>query len=84
MGGPYITILRVHFTFHSILSRYINRTFFFDVHPPLGKMLIGGVGYATGYNGTFPFEKPGDLYLDHNYLGMRIVSTYLGLVKFFL
>ena len=39
-------------------------------------MLIGGVGYATGYNGTFPFEKPGDLYLDHNYLGMRIVSTY--------
>ena len=60
---------------YSILSRYINRTFFFDVHPPLGKMLIGGVGYATGYNGTFPFEKPGDLYLDHNYLGMRIVST---------
>ena len=66
----------LHFTFYSILSRYINRTFFFDVHPPLGKMLIGGVGYATGYNGTFPFEKPGDLYLDHNYLGMRIVSTY--------
>jgi len=59
-------------------SWYINRTFFFDVHPPLGKMLIGGVGYATGYNGTFPFEKPGDLYLDHNYLGMRIFCTFLG------
>ena len=44
------------------------------MHPPLGKMLIGGVGYITGYNGTFPFEKPGDPYLDHNYLGMRIVS----------
>ena len=37
-------------------------------------MLIGGVGYVTGYNGTFPFEKPGDLYHDHNILGMRIVS----------
>jgi dolichyl-phosphate-mannose--protein O-mannosyl transferase len=55
-------------------SWYINRTFFFDVHPPLGKMIIGAVGYLTGYNGTFPFEKPGDLYHDHNYLGMRIVS----------
>ena len=54
-------------------SWYINRTFFFDVHPPLGKMFIGAVGWATGYNGTFPFEKPGDLYHDHNYLGMRIV-----------
>ena len=54
-------------------SWYINRTFFFDVHPPLGKMFIGGVGYLTGYNGTFPFEKPGDLYHDHNYLGMRVV-----------
>ena len=29
-------------------SWYINRTFFFDVHPPLGKMFIGGVGYLTG------------------------------------
>jgi dolichyl-phosphate-mannose-protein mannosyltransferase len=58
-------------------SWYINRTFFFDVHPPLGKMIIGAVGYLTGYNGTFPFEKPGDLYHDHNYLGMRIVSKNL-------
>ena len=58
-------------------SWYINRTFFFDVHPPLGKMFIGAVGYLTGYNGTFPFEKPGDLYHDHNYLGMRIVSVFL-------
>ena len=59
-------------------SWYINRTFFFDVHPPLGKMFIGGVGWVTGYNGTFPFEKPGDLYMDHNYLGMRIACTALG------
>ena len=31
-----------------IIFRYINRTFFFDVHPPLGKMIIGGVGWITG------------------------------------
>lgn len=80
-------------------SWYINRTFFFDVHPPLGKvsveflslsiylhnygqilfnfqMLIALSGYLTGYEGTFPFEKPGDKYENVNYVGMRIVSTF--------
>lgn len=32
----------------------------------------------TGYNGTFAFEKPGDLYHDHAYLGMRVSCTALG------
>ncbi|KAM9707683.1 protein O-mannosyl-transferase 2 [Menidia menidia] len=59
-------------------SYYINRTFFFDVHPPLGKMLIGLAGYMTGYNGTFPFLKPGDKYEHHNYSGMRAFCAVLG------
>ena len=33
---------------------------------------------VSGYNGTFPFEKPGDPYGDHNYIGMRIVCTAMG------
>ena len=41
-------------------------------------MFIGAVGYLTGYNGTFAFEKPGDLYQDHNYIGMRLACTFLG------
>uniref|UniRef100_A0A665W358 Protein O-mannosyl-transferase 2 n=1 Tax=Echeneis naucrates TaxID=173247 RepID=A0A665W358_ECHNA len=59
-------------------SYYINRTFFFDVHPPLGKMLIGLAGYMTGYDGTFPFMKPGDKYEHHNYWGMRGFCAVLG------
>ncbi|XP_053969988.1 protein O-mannosyl-transferase 2 [Anastrepha ludens] len=59
-------------------SWYINRTFFFDVHPPLGKMLIGLSGYLTGYNGTYPFEKPGDKYNGTRYEGMRYFCTTLG------
>ncbi|CAK9822719.1 Protein O-mannosyl-transferase 2 [Anthophora retusa] len=57
---------------------YINRTFFFDVHPPLGKMLIALSGYLTGYDGTFPFEKPGDKFENVKYVGMRIFCTFLG------
>ncbi|GIY10392.1 protein O-mannosyl-transferase 2 [Caerostris extrusa] len=63
--------------FGKMASWYINHTFFFDVHPPLAKMLIGLAGKLTGYNGTFAFNKPGDKYEDHNYLGMRLVSFKL-------
>ncbi|GJQ78343.1 hypothetical protein Trydic_g22172 [Trypoxylus dichotomus] len=59
-------------------SWYINRTFFFDVHPPLGKMLIGLSGYLTGYDGNFPFDKPGDKYENVSYIGMRVFCTAMG------
>lgn len=59
-------------------SWYINRTFFFDVHPPLGKMLIALSGYLTGYDGSFLFDKPGDKYENVNYIGMRMFCTFLG------
>ncbi|XP_074027332.1 protein O-mannosyl-transferase 2 [Leptinotarsa decemlineata] len=59
-------------------SWYINRTFFFDVHPPLGKMLIGVSGYLSGYDGKFPFDKPGDKYGNTSYVGMRLFCTTLG------
>ena len=36
-------------------------------------MLIGLFGYLDGYEATFPFIKPGDLYEDTPYIGMRLV-----------
>ncbi|GIY27957.1 protein O-mannosyl-transferase 2 [Caerostris darwini] len=65
--------------FGKMASWYINHTFFFDVHPPLAKMLIGLAGKLTGYNGTFAFNKPGDKYEDHNYLGMRLFCVFHGI-----
>lgn len=66
--------------FGKMASWYINRTFFFDVHPPLGKMLIALSGHMTGYDGRFAFEKPGDHYVHWTqYVGMRIFCAILGL-----
>ncbi|XP_048585823.1 protein O-mannosyl-transferase 2 isoform X2 [Nematostella vectensis] len=65
-----------HFGKHA--NFYIKGEFFFDVHPPLAKMLIALSGYLTGYNGTFPFDKPGDLYGENNYLGMRLLCVTMG------
>ena len=38
------------------------------------QMLIAMAGYLSGYDGNFAFDKPGDQYGDHNYVGMRLVS----------
>lgn len=38
-------------------------------------MLIGLAGIMSGYDGSFPFNKPGDAYGDTNYVGMRVVGV---------
>ncbi|ELT93986.1 hypothetical protein CAPTEDRAFT_152537 [Capitella teleta] len=59
-------------------SYYLNHTFFFDVHPPLGKMMIAAFGHMTGYNGSFAFSKPGDKYGGVSFVGMRVCCACLG------
>ncbi len=45
-------------------------------------MLIGLFGYLDGYDATFAFEKPGDKYEHHPYMGMRIVGLNYNLLIF--
>ena len=38
-------------------------------------MSIAFAGYLSGYNGSFPFDKPGDSYGENSYVGMRLVRA---------
>ncbi|XP_077862680.1 protein O-mannosyl-transferase 1-like [Saccoglossus kowalevskii] len=61
LGTPReIVFDEVHFGQFTAL--YLKRTFFFDVHPPLGKLLFTAVGYFAGFDENFVFAKIGAEY----------------------
>ncbi|GAB5592199.1 hypothetical protein Unana1_07099 [Umbelopsis nana] len=68
--------------FGKFAGKYINHTYFFDVHPPLAKLLIAGVGSAAGYDGKFEFSKIGQDYLESGvpYVTMRLFCGVLGVL----
>ena len=66
-----------HFQF---ASYYLQRTYFFDVHPPFGKLLFALMGWLVGYDGHFLFDNIGDSYIENKvpYVAFRALPALLG------
>ncbi|KAJ6577541.1 glycosyltransferase family 39 protein [Mycena capillaripes] len=59
-------------------SHYLKNEFYFDVHPPLGKMIVGLVGLLAGYDGSFEF-KSGEEYAETvPFVAMRMMLATFG------
>lgn len=61
-------------------SYYITHQFYFDVHPPLGKLLVGLSGYLANYNGQFDFESGHTFPDDCNFVLMRCFNCFFGIL----
>lgn len=61
-------------------SYYLQRTYFFDVHPPFGKLLFAFMGWLVGYDGHFLFENIGDSYITNRvpYIALRGMPATFG------
>ncbi|KAK1926383.1 hypothetical protein DB88DRAFT_481630 [Papiliotrema laurentii] len=68
--------------FGAFAGQYLRREYYFDVHPPLAKMLNALAGWWVGFDGQFGFDQIGDNYLTANvpYVGMRSFCAILGAV----
>ncbi|KXS10626.1 glycosyltransferase family 39 protein, partial [Gonapodya prolifera JEL478] len=64
--------------FGKFASHYIQRQFYFDVHPPLGKILLGFSGVIAGYNGTWDFPSSQTYPRELNYGIMRVFCATFG------
>ncbi|KAI0464758.1 hypothetical protein LJB42_002383 [Komagataella kurtzmanii] len=66
--------------FGKFASYYLERTYFFDLHPPFAKLLIAFVGFLAGYNGEFKFTTIGESYIKNEvpYVVYRSLSAVQG------
>jgi dolichyl-phosphate-mannose-protein mannosyltransferase len=66
--------------FGKFASYYLQRTYFFDVHPPFGKLLFAFMGWLIGYDGHFLFDNIGDSYIENKvpYVALRAMPATLG------
>ena len=66
--------------FGKFASHYLQRTYFFDVHPPFGKLLFALAGWFVGYRGEFLFDNIGDSYIANKvpYVAYRTVPALMG------
>eukprot|EP00051_Salpingoeca_urceolata_P019710 m.290773 g.290773 ORF g.290773 m.290773 type:complete len:779 (+) comp19471_c0_seq4:679-3015(+) len=68
--------------FRRFASHYIKREFFFDVHPPLGKLLLAVAGLLGNLDPATAFTAIGQDFVEHgdtSYMHMRMLSAMFGI-----
>ncbi|WFD27612.1 dolichyl-phosphate-mannose--protein mannosyltransferase [Malassezia nana] len=69
--------------FGKFAAYYVTRRYFFDVHPPLAKLLVALAAWLAGFDGSFEFEEIGDSYIEPGvpYRPIRALSAVIGALQ---
>ncbi|KOS15054.1 glycosyltransferase family 39 protein [Malassezia pachydermatis] len=61
-------------------SFYIRHLFYFDVHPPLGKILVAVSGWLSGFDGNYEFDSGSDYPANVPFISMRVIMAMYGVM----
>lgn len=76
-GHPNKTVFdEVHFG--KFINGYLTGEYFFDIHPPLGKLILSGAGYLSGFKPGFSFADIGSVFPDKQYMALRFLPSLAG------
>ena len=76
-GYPAETVFdEVHFG--KFVTGYFKGEYFFDIHPPLGKLMIAGMAKISGFEPGFSFEAIGQKFQDSSYKWLRFLPRLAG------
>ena len=86
-GHPNQTVFdEVHFG--KFVSGYYTHEYYFDIHPPLGKLMIAGFAKIFNFKPEFSFAQIGEQFPDNKYIALRFLPSLAGallpIVIFFL
>jgi dolichyl-phosphate-mannose--protein O-mannosyl transferase len=62
--------------FGGFLSDYLRGICFFDIHPPLAKLMMAAMGKISGYDGSFNFSEFGADYTSDFYVPLRALPCF--------
>ncbi len=76
-GQPNSTVFdEVHFG--KFVSAYYTHQYYYDIHPPLGKLIIAGFSKLFDYKAEYSFGQIGDKFQDKKYMAMRFLPSLAG------
>lgn len=64
--------------FGKFVSGYIKGEYFFDIHPPLGKLMIAGMATVGRVEPHNSFATIGEQYGDFQYIWLRFLPAFFG------
>jgi dolichyl-phosphate-mannose-protein mannosyltransferase len=64
--------------FGKFINGYLTGNYFFDIHPPLGKLILTLGAIIGGFNPEFEFKTIGDIYPGYSFIFLRLSPNLFG------